>query len=86
LHHIHHIADVAGIDHVAIGPDYVDYLRPLGRIDHMWDKGPAYPEEVNTAAKLPNLADALLSAGYDGSQVWRIMGGNLFRFYKRMLG
>jgi membrane dipeptidase len=66
IDHIDHIAKVAGIDHVGLGSDFDGVSGAL-------------PAEMDSAADLPRITQALLDRGYSDSDVRKILGGNLLR-------
>jgi membrane dipeptidase len=71
VRHMRHICDLAGSSHhVAIG---TDMDGGLGRNE--------IPQEIQTSADLPKLADALNQAGFDDQAVKNIMGDNWRRFF-----
>lgn len=63
--HIHHIAQVAGVDHVGLGSDF--------------DGFPLLPAEIESAADLPKLYTAVAARGYTPEQMRKMLGGNLLR-------
>jgi len=69
---IDHIVKVAGIDHVGIGSDF--------------DGIPNVPAGLEDVSKMPNLTAALLKRGYTEADIQRIMGGNLMRVLKEVVG
>jgi membrane dipeptidase len=69
---IDHIAKVAGIDHVGIGSDF--------------DGIPDVPAGLEDVSKIPNLTAALLKRGYTEADIQKIMGGNLIRVLKAVVG
>ena len=75
LRHIEHICQLAGdARHVAFGSDF--------------DGGfgsDAIPRELDTAADMPRLREALLAAGYRAADADGIMGGNWLRVLERAL-
>jgi len=68
IDHIDHIAKVAGIDHVGIGTDF--------------DGISALPQEIDSAADLPKVADALSARGYGPGDLQKLLGGNLLRVFR----
>jgi len=68
---IDHMVEVAGIDHVGVGPDY-----DLGNM----------PRLVDHADKLMNLTRALVKRGYSKTDIRKIWGGNFMRVYRQVLG
>ncbi|NJK78874.1 MAG: peptidase M19 [Chloroflexaceae bacterium] len=75
LRHIDHICQIAGSTrHIGIGSDF--------------DGGfgsESIPRELDTAADLPRIAEALLAHGYSQSDVDGMMGGNWLRVLERGL-
>ncbi|MBC8074583.1 MAG: membrane dipeptidase [Chloroflexales bacterium] len=75
LRHIDHICQLAGdARHVAFGSDF--------------DGGfgsDAIPREIDTAADMPRLREALLAAGYHAADTDNIMGGNWLRVLESTL-
>lgn len=89
--HVEHIAGVAGIDHVGLGPDFVkDYFdevpphRPIlsGAVDDVTVElnGLAYVTE------LPSLTPRLVARGFSETDVRKILGGNFLRVFEEVLG
>lgn len=71
IDHIHHIATVAGVEHVGLGSDF--------------DGVSALPEEMEDVTRLPAIARALLERGYDETAVRKILGGNMLRVMQRVI-
>jgi len=67
IDHIDHIAKVAGIDHVGLGSDF--------------DGVSILPQEIDSAADLPKITQALLDRGYKAEDIKKILGGNLLRVF-----
>lgn len=63
--HIRHIADVAGVDHVAIGSDFEGDILP--------------PPELRDVSGFPRLARALAAAGMRAGDIEKVFGGNAER-------
>jgi membrane dipeptidase len=81
--HIEHIRHVAGIEAVALGPDWFPY-HPFGP----WATQPAgfsFVEGLERIDRLPNLTYGLLARGYRESDVEAILGGNLMRVLTTVL-
>ena len=87
IRQIRYLVDVGGIDVVGLGPDWVlgnperdrNYLRNTGQETISWTKG------LEHSGEMPNLLPALEHAGFTGSQVDKIVGGNLLRLFKDVL-
>jgi membrane dipeptidase len=69
IDHIDHIAKVAGIDHVGLGSDFDGVSGAL-------------PAEIDSAADLPKITQALIERGYNDADIKKILGGNLLRAMK----
>ena len=86
LDHIDHIAGLVGPEHVALGPDFVDFLRtgpvawPSGLI------GTSGPVGFATITDLPNVTDGLVRRGYGETAVRGILGGNALAMLRVALG
>ena len=68
--HIDHIVKLVGIDHVGMGSDF--------------DGVQALPAELQSVADLPKLTAELLRRGYSGSDVEKILGGNVLRMMEEI--
>ncbi|MBZ5571875.1 MAG: dipeptidase [Acidobacteriia bacterium] len=71
IDHIDHIAKVAGVDHVGLGSDFDGVSG-------------ATPEEIDSAADLPKITQALLDRGYGAGDIHKILGGNMLRVFKEV--
>jgi membrane dipeptidase len=89
--HIDHIVQVAGLDHVGIGPDFVKEL-----FDEFY---PNYPDlkieglnatqtiqGLETAADLPRLTEKLLERGFKEDEIKAVLGGNFLRVFRQVMG
>lgn len=91
LDHIEHIVDVAGVDHVGLGPDFIrevmDDLTPpccedlqLRGVDVK-----ACVPGLEGPAGLPLVTEGLLARGLPEKDVMQIIGGNVHRFFGETL-
>ena len=80
--HIDHIRRVAGIETVALGPDWFPY-HPFGP----WSErgGFSFVAGLESIDRLPNLTRGLLGRGYREADVEAILGGNLGRVLNAIL-
>jgi len=69
IDHIDHIAKFAGIDHVGLGSDFDGVSGAL-------------PAQIDSAADLPKITQALMDRGYDDNDIRKMLGGNLLRVMK----
>ena len=87
--HIEHVVDLVGIDHVGLGPDFIDdYYR---QIFGGWNLPPGFSAdfehaEVSRPSDLPKVTDALLRRGFGDDDVRKVLGGNVLRVLRDVLG
>jgi membrane dipeptidase len=79
IRHIDHIVDIAGIDHVSLGPDFVDVDLVNLSPNH-------FAEGIDDITKLPQVTDALVKHGYSEIDIRKILGENILRVYKQVIG
>jgi membrane dipeptidase len=90
LDHVDHMVRVAGVDHVGIGLDLAEgwsdspiHRQKLLQIDgRIYD----YPEGIQTVCNFPNITRGLVSRGYSDEDMAKILGGNLVRVFKEVIG
>ncbi len=86
LRHVDHAVDVAGVERVGIGCDFIHFVESLDtmKMDYLPPTAPPSANahktvrELPTHAELPLLTEALLARGYAQADVGRLMGGNWF--------
>jgi membrane dipeptidase len=92
IDHILHVAEVAGIDHVGIGPDFI------AEVEH--DLWPAWCDDYTVEGidirssvpglegprGLPLVTAALVQRGLDADAVGKVLGGNVVRLMRAELG
>jgi len=69
VRHVDHVADKAGIDHVALGSDF---------------DGAAIPDEIGDVTGLPRVLEALRAAGYDDDDLRKVAHGNWLRVLREV--
>jgi membrane dipeptidase len=89
--HYEHIADVAGIEHVGVGPDFiVDVFADLYPADvDLTTEGldpTARIPGLYASRHLPRLTAALLERGFGEHDVGLILGENFLRLFREVLG
>ncbi|GAA2857613.1 dipeptidase [Microbacterium arabinogalactanolyticum] len=90
--HLEHVASVAGVDRVGLGPDFVrevldDTTPPCCVVDTVEGvPANAYLPGLEGPEGLPLVTDALLRRGWAESDVLAVLGGNLQRLLRAELG
>ena len=91
LRHIDHVVDVAGIDHVGIGPDHFEdagFSPAPGWMEgfYVGTREHYHAEGFEDVTQFPLLTEALVKHGCSDEQILKILGGNLLRVYRQVLG
>jgi membrane dipeptidase len=88
--HLAHIADIAGIQHVGIGPDFLeDSLRDLGK-EALESAGydPAladrWTEGCDRSEQLPAFTAKLLARGFSEDEIEMVLGANFMRVFREV--
>lgn len=91
LDHIDHIANLVGIDHLGLGPDWIDYaphliMECLDPSGYLSKRIPieVYAEGVEKEEELPNLTIGLMARSYSEADIKKIMSGNFLRFLDKV--
>ena len=89
LDHVDHIAGLAGVGALAVGPDYTEFapdLMEAGPTEGV-DYGPRLeaPEGLRRVETLPVFTAGLLGRGYSEEDAASIVGGNALRVLRRVL-
>ncbi|MGA4843806.1 dipeptidase [Streptomyces sp. G45] len=90
--HIEHLAGLVGVEHVGLGPDFVqevlaDTTQPC--CAHAVIEGvptDRYLPGLEGPAGLPLVTEALLRRGWADDDVARVLGGNVLRLFRTELG
>ena len=80
--HVDHIVNRVGVDHVAVGTDYTE-LDAFGWADKIDE---VFVDGMESPAGLRRLTTALLEHGYSESNVRKILGENMMRVWRKVLG
>jgi len=89
LNHIDYVTKLVGVDHVGLGPDYVEseletsYAEFIG--ESSFQRG-AFPSGVEDITKLNNVTRGLVSRGYSDGEIKKILGENLLRVFRDVIG
>lgn len=84
LDHVDYLVRLAGVDHVAIGPDLMEtWPIEVYRRTSMAGMDFVYPPEFDTLAKFPNITRGLVQRGYTDEAIAKILGGNWLRVFEQ---
>ena len=78
VRHIDHMVRVGGIDHVGLGPDWVE-AELVGRSPEFYAAG------IEDVTKLPRVTEALVGRGYSDDDIFKVLGKNFLRVYRAVL-
>jgi len=78
------IVDVAGIDCLALGPDYLDYTDNFKR--NTGQHNLTFPAGLESPAGMLNLTRGLVWKRYSDEAIRKILGGNLLRLFRESIG
>ena len=95
--HVLHAIQLAGVEHVCIGSDRdhrvirlsPEYLAELKREEGsqvLDSELPYFIDELNGPRRMELVADGLAKRGLNARDVERVLGGNLFRLYRDVIG
>jgi len=95
--HIMHAIKVAGIEHVGIGsdrdhrvitlsPEYVAELKKEEGSQVQDTELPYFIDELNGPSRMEVVRDGLVKRGLPSRDVERVMGGNVYRLYREVIG
>ena len=80
---------VVGIDHVGLGPDFIDdyYQQVYGG----WVLPADFPKpsghaEVSRPSDLPRITDALVRRGFAEADIRKVLGDNVLRVMREVMG
>lgn len=87
--HVEHMIATAGVDHVGIGPDFIeDYFQaafggwpPVPGVENS-----SVHAEVERPADLPKLTDEMVRRGFAEADIRKILGGNVMRVLREVMG
>lgn len=77
---IDHCVSVMGADHVGLGADFDVYQSHLPYALGAWTK------DLEEADKWPNITEGLVARGYSEADIRKILGENLLRVYREIIG
>ncbi len=89
LDHVDYIADLVGIEHVGLGPDFADYYMDVLEEWLMLHGSPIelakYVDGVEDVSGLPKITEGLSARGYTDQEIRQVLGRNFVRVYKEVL-
>jgi membrane dipeptidase len=93
IDHIDHIVDIVGIDHVGLGPDFLNYyIKDLKTLDEQIDDPFGYTldfgdifEVIGDVTEFPNLIKSIQKRGYSDREIGKIQGENFLRVFKEVM-
>lgn len=77
LDHLDYVANLIGVEQVALGPDFVDFLTFEGESPRTDDI--VYPPQFENITMMPNVTAGLLERGYSEADIRGILGLNFLR-------
>jgi membrane dipeptidase len=97
LDHIDHIASLIGIQHLGLGPDFMDappeivapilkYVDPTGEQGLTIEKYLTGPMGIEDNSKFGNVARGMERRGYKAEEIDGVMGGNFLRLLGEVNG
>ena len=88
--HIEHLIGTVGIDHVGVGPDFVDdyFQRVYGGwiVGKDMSEGDVPRAEIERPSDLPKLTEAMVKRGLSEADIRKILGGNVLRVLRQVMG
>ena len=93
IDHIDYIAELVGINHVGLGPDFLNYyIDDLKSLEGLMDdpfggiSDPANSFEViRDITGFPNLIESIKKRGYSDKDIGKIQGENFLRVFKEVI-
>ncbi|MFG2584813.1 dipeptidase [Streptomyces malaysiensis] len=86
--HIEHLASVASIDAIALGPDFVDdyYQEVYGGwaipgMEVTWEDS-----EIRRPSDLPRITEEMAARGFTDTDITKVLGGNAMRVLDEVMG
>jgi membrane dipeptidase len=88
--HIEHLIATAGIDHVGVGPDFIDdyFQKVFGGwiVPKDLGDGDIPRAEIERPSDLPKLTEAMVRRGIAEDDIRKILGGNTLRVLREVMG
>jgi membrane dipeptidase len=87
--HIERIIEVAGIDHIGLGPDIIDdyYQNVFGGWVRIPTAGEPYEQaEISRPSDLPKITDVMVRRGFGEPDIRKVLGENVLRVLRDVMG
>ena len=89
--HIEHVREIAGIDHVGVGPDFIReyYKEFFGNYPGLEMEGlpiDAGIEGFEYTREWPNLTAKMVERGFAADDIRKVLGGNFLRVFRDVKG
>jgi membrane dipeptidase len=87
--HVEHLIATAGVDHVGVGPDFIDdYFQ---KVYGGWMVPPHLAADLTSAeierpSDLPKLTETMMRRGFGESNIRKILGGNVLHVFREVMG
>lgn len=88
LKHVRHMVNLVGLEHIALGPDFTNYLPSMtlsAQEQATLGINPEADDETTDVTFLPKFYQALIADGFSENEAATIMGGNALRFLSQAL-
>ena len=79
VRHIDHVVEVAGVECVGLGPDFLELALTNRDPGH-------YAAGIDDITRLPRVTEALVEHNYSDEDILKILGENLLRVYRHVIG
>jgi membrane dipeptidase len=93
LDHVDHIAELVGTESISLGPDFIDFALDifLPNLKNAGEGGGygtefTFPEEISSTKNMPCFTEGLVKRGYSEDDIANILGRNLLRVYRQVIG
>lgn len=87
--HIERIVEVAGIDHVGLGPDFMDdYYQNVfgGWVGAPTGGKPYQPAAISRPSDLPSITEVMVRRGFGEPDIRKVLGENVLRVLHDVMG
>jgi len=87
IDHVDAVAELVGAEHIALGPDFADYMRtPIGGMPAEFIENVTPATGWENVSAMGNVTAGLVRRGYDDATIRGILGGNFLRVFEQVAG